>query len=86
MTSKATADSARAEVRSWILRNAKDLTDTSLTDTTPLLEARHVTSLLVPDLLLLLESLRQEPIDLSALKAGDLKDLRTIYDRFLPES
>ncbi|HWL85006.1 MAG TPA: hypothetical protein VNO21_04355 [Polyangiaceae bacterium] len=79
------ATTAREEVRNWVLLHAKDLSEASLTDTTPLLEARHITSLLVPDLLLLLESLRQEPIDLANLKAGDLRDLRTIYARFLPE-
>jgi hypothetical protein len=79
------SNQAREEVRRWVLQHAKNITEAELSDTTPLLEARHITSLLVPDLLLLLESLREAPIDLASLKAGDLKDLRTIYSRFLPE-
>lgn len=78
-------EAARAEVRHWVLRNATDLTEDQLTDTTPLLEARIITSLHVPELLLLLERLRCEPIDLSELGPGDLKDLATIYARFLSD-
>ena len=83
MMSEVETEKARAEVRSWVLRKVPQLTDDALTETTPLLEARLITSLHVPDLLLLLEGLRREPIDLSALKPGDLKDLKTIYSRFL---
>lgn len=76
-------ETARAEVRHWVLRNATDLTEDRLTETTPLLEGRIITSLHIPELLLLLERLRCRPIDLSALRPGDLKDLATIYARFL---
>jgi hypothetical protein len=80
-----TGTAARAEVRNWLLRNGKGLTETTLTDTTPLLDGRHITSLQIPELLMLLESLRQCPLDLSALKAGDLRDVKTICGRFLGE-
>jgi len=71
-----------AAIRNWVLSRAKNLTESTLDETTPLLEARHITSLHVPELLLLIESLRQRPVDLSQLRPGDLKDLRTISARF----
>jgi len=83
MTGKCNADEARAELRGWVLSTAPGLAEDKLTDTTPLLEARLITSLHVPELLLLIERLRGRPIDLSALSAGDLKDLATICARFL---
>ena len=81
----ANTETARAELRNWVLRNARELTEDRLTETTPLLEGRIITSLHIPELLLLLERLRCEPIDLSALQPGDLKDLATIYARFLSD-
>lgn len=82
---KSNTEAARAELRNWVLRNAMDMTEDRLTETTPLLEGRILTSLHIPELLLLLERLRRAPIDLSALQPGDLKDLATIYARFLGE-
>jgi len=73
------------ELRNWVLANAKNLREDTLTDTTALFEQRHITSIQVPDLLLLIESLRGKPIDLSGLQPGDLKDIYTIKTRFLSE-
>jgi hypothetical protein len=66
-----------------VLQAARNLDDETLTDTTPLFEARHLTSLNVPELLMTLEELRGSALDLATLKPGDLQDLRTIYERFL---
>lgn len=77
------APSALDQLRRWILKNARGLTEETLDETTPLLAGRHLTSLQVPELLLFIESLRREPIDVSKLGEGDLKDIRTICERFL---
>ncbi len=74
---------ARAEIRKWVLENAKGLSESTLDESTSLLGQRHITSLQVPDLLLLIESVRESPIDLSALQPGDLASLGNIYQRFL---
>lgn len=73
-----------AELRGWVASKARDLPPQGLTDDLPLLEGRHLTSLHIPELILLLERLRREPIDVERLQAGDFRDLRTIADRFLP--
>jgi len=70
-------------LRSWVARKAKDLPPEGLTDDLPLLEGRHLTSLHIPELILLLEALRGEAIDVERLQAGDFRDLRTIAARFL---
>lgn len=81
MTVPSTA--ARLALRRWVLQTARNLDDETLTDTTRLFEARHLTSLNVPELLITLEELRGSALNLATLKPGDLQDLRTIYERFL---
>jgi hypothetical protein len=71
------------QIRRWVLENGNNVDATTLDDTTALFEQRHITSIQVPELLLLIESVRRRPIDLSVLRPGDLRDLRTIYTRFL---
>ncbi|MEV6315605.1 hypothetical protein [Streptomyces sp. NPDC051776] len=73
----------RETLRSWVLGKAKDLDGGSLTDTTPLFERRHLRSLHVPELLLLLERLRGEPIDVEDMRAGDFRDIDTLVRRFV---
>jgi hypothetical protein len=72
-----------AALREWVARKARDLPPAGLTDDLPLLEGRHLTSLHIPELILLLEGLRGETIDVERLQAGDFRDLRTISARFL---
>ena len=74
----------RAELRAWVAAKARDLPPQGLTDDLPLLAGRHLTSLHIPELILLLERLRGEPIDVECLQAGDFRDVATIADRFLP--
>lgn len=82
-----TDDPAGIEMlRSWVARKAKDLPPEGLADDLPLLEGRHLTSLHIPELVLLLEGLRGEVIDVERLQAGDFRDLRTIAARFLAGS
>jgi hypothetical protein len=78
----AEAERLRA-LREWVAGKARDLPPGGLTDDLPLLEGRHLTSLHIPELILLLERLRRAPIDVERLQAGDFHSIRTIADRFL---
>src|ERR1700722_8530144 len=56
--------------------------DGALTDSTPLFEERRLRSLHLPELLLLLERLRGEPIDVGEPRPGDFRDIDTLVSRF----
>jgi hypothetical protein len=71
------------QLREWVRGKARDLPPEGLTDDTPLLEGRHLTSLHIPELLLLVERLRQEPVDIDRLQPGDFHSIATIAARFL---
>ncbi len=71
------------ELLAWVEAHARGLAPGALTDRTPLLAARHLTSVQLPDLILHLEALRGRPIDVAALRPGDFRDLATIRARFL---
>jgi hypothetical protein len=71
-------------LREWVTGKAKGLPPQGLTDDLPLLEGRYLTSLHIPELILLLERLRGSAIDVERLAAGDFRDVRTIAERFLP--
>lgn len=70
------------ELRAWILTKAPDLAEAGLTGRTPLFADRHLRSVHVPELLLLLERLRGSPIDVERLRPGDFTDLDTLIARF----
>jgi hypothetical protein len=72
----------REILRSWVLSKAKNPDATPVTDSTPLFEERRLRSLHLPELLLLLERLRGEPIDVEDLRAGDFRDIDTLVSRF----
>ncbi len=77
----------RQTLRSWVLSKAKSPDGGApdhgaLTDTTPLFEERRLRSLHLPELLLLLERLRGEPIDVDDLRSGDFRDIDTLVSRF----
>lgn len=73
---------AKDTIRSWAISRAKSPAPDQIDDTTPLFADRHLTSLHVPELLLLLERLRGEPIDPEGLLPGDFRDVSTIVKRF----
>jgi len=87
----------RETLRSWVLSKAKNGADGTadhgapdhgapnhgeLTDSSPLFEERRLRSLHLPELLLLLERLRGEPIDVDDLRPGDFRDIDTLVRRF----
>jgi hypothetical protein len=71
----------RETLRSWVQSKAKS-DHGALTDSTPLFEERRLRSLHLPELLLLLEGLRGEPIDTDDLRPGDFRDIDTLVSRF----
>lgn len=75
-------EEVRRELRGWILGKARDLDETSLTGGTALFEERHLRSVHLPELLLLLERLTGAPIDVENLNPGDFRDLDTMMARF----
>ncbi|SOJ56364.1 hypothetical protein MSIMFB_03841 [Mycobacterium simulans] len=72
----------REALRRWVLTRATGLEPVKLTDQTPLFEERHVRSVHLPELLLLLERLRGAPIDVEDLRPGDFRDIDTLIRRF----
>jgi hypothetical protein len=77
------APAGLAQLREWVAGKARDLPPGGLTDDLPLLAGRHLTSLHIPELLLLLERLRGRAIEADRLQPGDFADIRTIAARFL---
>jgi hypothetical protein len=70
----------RSELRSWVLSKAKEPGE--LTDHTPLIGGGWLRSVHLPELLLLMERLRGEPIDVEDLRPGDFRDIDTLVARF----
>ncbi len=77
-----TADDPRAAVREWILERNPEVPAADLTDHTPLIERRYLTSLQVADLLVLIEQLRGAPVDPNRLKPGVFRSIDAIHDAF----
>jgi hypothetical protein len=73
---------AKDAIRSWAVSRAKSSAPDQIGETTPLFADRHLTSVHVPELLLLLERLRGEPVDAEGLAPGDFRDIDTIVRRF----
>ncbi|HVE99465.1 MAG TPA: hypothetical protein VNA12_09830 [Mycobacteriales bacterium] len=76
-----TESEVRAALRGWVRDRSPDAV-TEVTDDTPLISSRIITSLQVTDLLLLIEELRNAPIDPAALRPGVFRDIDTIYATF----
>ena len=73
--------SVRQALRDWIQATAGEGAP-PLEDTTPLISSGLITSLQVMDLLLLVEELRQEPVDPALLRPGVFSDIDAIYATF----
>jgi hypothetical protein len=68
----------RAELRAWISGKA----GVQVTDQTQIFTERALRSVHVPELLLLMERLRGEPIDVEELRPADFRDIDTLVARF----
>jgi hypothetical protein len=73
------------QLRAWIAGKARDLPPQGLTDDLPLLAGRHLTSMHIPELILLLERLRGQEIEIDRLQGGDFQDINTIRAKFLAD-
>lgn len=77
------AASARAALRSFVLENNPGMDVEALRDDTPLIKDRLVTSLHLVDMLLLLESLRQAPIDVRRMSPASFGSIDSIVRTFV---
>lgn len=82
MSSDPQPDHTRAALREWILGKASTLDAKTLTDQTPLFAERHLRSIHLPELILLLERLSGRPIDVENLGAGDFRDIENMLAKF----
>lgn len=73
---------ARRAVREWILAATPDADPAGLTDTTPIIEERYLTSLQITDLILFIEDLRGVTVDVEELTPGTFRDIDTICRTF----
>lgn len=77
---------AKDRLRAWILEHGRPIDGVELTDDTPLLEKRILSSLQIADLLLFLEELRGAPVDLEGLTGAAFRDLGAMNRAFLAEA
>ena len=75
---------ARDRLRDFVLELNPDLDRDDLHDDTPLIAERLITSTHVLDLLLLVESLRNAPIDPRQLVPSSFADINAIAQHLLP--
>jgi acyl carrier protein len=73
---------SREAIRRWVLERNPELDAAELSDDTPLIERRYLTSLQVADLLLFLEELRGAPVDPSRLRPGVFRSIDAIHKAF----
>jgi hypothetical protein len=76
----------RQVLREWVSQKSGTIAPTALSDTTPIIEQRLISSLHILELILLLEQLTQRPIDVAQLKPGVFRDINTIYQHFFAEA
>ncbi len=74
----------KTRLRAWILEHGRRIDAAELTDDTPLLEKRILSSLQIADLLLFLEELRGTPVELEGLTGASFRDLGSMARAFLP--
>ncbi len=74
--------SMREALRAWVLAKAAHLRPEELRDDTALFERRHLRSIHVPELLLLLERLAGTAVDVEDLRPEDFRDIDALMRRF----
>ncbi len=81
---KSEAD-VKAALRQWVAATNGKIPPDALTDETPIIEQRIISSLQVMDLILFLEQLRGRPIDVERLQVGVFRTIHAIYANFFVE-
>lgn len=72
----------REALRSWITERSRKALDSPLRDDTALIEQGILSSVQVMDVILLIERLRNRPVDVAELKPGSFRDLNSIMKAF----
>ena len=72
----------RQALREWIVKTSGKIRAEELSDDTPIIERRIISSLQLTDLILMVEDLSGQPIDAELLKPGVFKDINAIYRNF----
>lgn len=72
----------KTELRAWIVRRNGKIAADDLTDTTPIVDRRILSSLHVAELLIQIARLRGRPVEIESLRPGAFRDVDTIYRAF----
>jgi len=72
----------RQNLREWIAKTNGKIRAEDLSDDTPIIERRIISSLQLTDLILMLERLSDNLIDVEMLKPGAFRDINAIYRNF----
>jgi hypothetical protein len=86
MSTASNTGSQKARLRAWVLEHGRRIDGVELTNETPLLEKRILSSLQIADLLLFLEELRGAPVELEGLSGASFRDLASMARNFLAEA
>jgi acyl carrier protein len=73
-------------LRAWIADKDGRICATDITEQTPIVEQRILSSLQVVNLLLYIEQMRGVPIDVESLQPRSFRSLATIYQQFFAET
>ena len=76
----------RQALRDWIAsKSGGKVQSPQLTDQTPIIEQRIITSVQAMDLIFFIERLREHPIDVERLKVGVFRNVDAIYANFFAD-
>ena len=76
----------RRQLRDWIIETSGKVRLEDLSDDTPIIEHRILSSLQIMDLILFIEKLSGRAIDVDRLNAGSFRNLDTIHHTFLEDA
>lgn len=69
-------------LRDWIVKTNGKIQPDALSDNTPIIEQRVITSLQVMDLIFFIEKLSGSSIEVESLKVGVFRSVDAIYENF----
>lgn len=76
------AHSIRESLRSWITERSRKSLPSPLLDDTALIEQGILSSVQVMDVILLIERMRNRPVEVDELKPGSFRDINSIVSTF----
>ena len=77
----------KLKLKNWVVGKSKNIESVDqISDDTPILEQRLITSLQVMDLILFIQSMSATAVQIENLKPGVFKDINTIYTNFFSET